>query len=200
LTKEWAIMQVTVQVRDYLWRPLTDSEDDTEFVLLLRNKSEAQEAFFTSRLSREEHLRFVHAPQRREEINWIIEKAGQRVGASGIYHIDWKNRRAEAGRVVVTIPELYILNLWVSSWVVFEHLALNKLLGDALASNNVVNQSLERLGAVREGVLREHIIKDGMPRDVYLYGTLASAWQKVKPVMVNQMGQPQITKHLGDDF
>jgi RimJ/RimL family protein N-acetyltransferase len=191
-------MQVAVRMLEYLWRPLTDSEEDTAFVLALRNKTESQEAFFTSRITREEHLRFLRAPEREEEINWIIEKGGQRLGASGIYRIDRKNRRAEAGRVVVTLPELYILNIVVSSFVVFDHLGLNKLVGDALASNSAVNQALERLGAVREGILREHIIKDGVPRDVYLYGTLAPGWQRVKPVMIAQVGEPKIVQHLGE--
>jgi RimJ/RimL family protein N-acetyltransferase len=72
------------------------------------------------------------------------------------------------------------------------------LVGDALASNSAVNQALERLGAVREGILREHIIKDGVPRDVYLYGTLARGWQRVKPVMIAQIGEPKIVQHLGE--
>src|SRR6516162_1565702 len=112
-------MKVAVRLMGFVWRPLTDSEEDTEYVLRMRNAPIAQEAVFTPHITREEHLRFVRAPERDEEINWIIEKGGERVGASGIYRVDRKNRRAEAGRVVVAESALYLFNLYVSCYVVF---------------------------------------------------------------------------------
>jgi len=193
-------MQVAVTIQQYLWRPLTDSEADTEFVLAIRNSVPAQRAFFTPRISREEHLRFLNVSEREQEINWIIEKpGGERVGMSGIYRVDRKNRKAETGRVVGLLPELYPLNLFVSCYVGFEHLGLNKLVGDALTSNVVINGALERLGAVREGILREHILRDGVPQDVFLYGMLARDWQKHKPGLVEQLGEPQILRHFQNE-
>jgi RimJ/RimL family protein N-acetyltransferase len=194
-------MQLAVRLQPYLWRPLTDSAADTDFVLTLRNSAAAQQAFFTPRISREEHVRFVAAPERHEEINWIIEKScGERVGMSGIYRVDPRNQRAETGRVIVLIPELYPLNLFVSAYVVFDHLGLNKLIGDALSSNTVVNGALERLGAVREAVLREHMLKDGVLQDVFLYGMLARDWQKHKPCLIAEVGEPQILRHFQDEL
>jgi RimJ/RimL family protein N-acetyltransferase len=192
-------MKVAVRLLGYLWRPLTDAEEDTAFVLRMRNAPNAQGAFFTAHLTREEHLRFVRAPEREEEINWVIEKNGERVGASGIYRLDRKNRRAEAGRVVVAEAPLYAFNLYVSSYVVFEHLGLNKLVGDALASNSVVNWALQSIGGAKEGLLREHVFSDGTFKDVYLYGTLASDWKRMKPVLIAQFGEPRIIRHYDED-
>jgi len=188
-------MKLTVRLGDYLWRPLTDAEEDTAFVLRMRNSSPAQGAFFTSRISREDHLRFLHAPQRDEELNWIIEQAGERLGASGLYRLDRKNRRAEVGRVVVLNPQLYSLNLLVCCFVAFEHLQLNKLIGDALASNTVVTRALERVGVEREGVLREHVFKDGQFHDVLLFGILARTWRGMRPPLFDLYGQPRIIQH-----
>lgn len=189
-------MQVAVAMAGFLWRPLTDAEEDTAFVLRLRNAGPALEALFTSGVSREEHLRFVRAPEREEEINWIIEKGGEPLGASGIYRLDRKNRRAEVGRVVALLPQLYPLNLIVSCFVAFDHLGLNKLAGDTLAGNLVVARALERIGVVREGVLREHVFKDNEFRDVLLFGILARNWRDMKPALFANLGEPQIITHV----
>jgi hypothetical protein len=190
-------MQLTVRLADYLWRPLTDAEEDTAFVLRMRNSTAAQGAFFTPQISREDHLRFLRSSSRDEEFNWIIEQSGERLGASGLYHLDRKNRRIEAGRVVTLVPQLYSFNLLVSCFVAFEHLQLNKLVGDALASNAVVARALERVGVEREGVLREHIFKDGQFHDVLLFGILAPTWRGMRPPLFELYGQPRILPHDG---
>lgn len=193
-------MKVAVTLYRYLWRPLSESDEDTDFVLEMRNATAAQQVFFTPRISREEHLRFLKAPEREQEINWIIEThEGERVGASGIYHIDQANRRAESGRVVMKHPELYVLNLFVSSYVVFEHLGLNKLVGDALASNAAVTSALARAGGTREGLLREHVFRNGAPQDVHLYGLLAKTWRETKASAIEQLGEPRMVQHFQEE-
>jgi RimJ/RimL family protein N-acetyltransferase len=191
-------MKVAVRLMGYLWRPLTDSEEDTEFVLKMRNSPSAQEGFFTPHVSREEHMHFLRAPEREEEINWIIEKDSERVGASGIYRVDRKNRRAESGRIVAKEAPVFAFNVFVSSYVVFEYLGLNKMVGDALASNSVVNWALQSIGGAKEGLLREHVFKDGVFKDVYLYGTLASDWKRMKSSLIAQFGEPRIIRHYED--
>ena len=188
-------MKVTLTLQDYLWRPLTDSEEDTAFILSMRNAPAARGMFYTTHLTRDEHLRFLRLTEERDDINWIIERDGQRLGASGIFRIDRKNRRAEGGRVVVSLPELYLLNLVVMHYVVFEYLGMNKSCGETLITNAVVNRALERLGVVKEGVLRQHAIVNGEARDVVIYGTLASEWAKVKPGIIAQFGEVHLIRH-----
>jgi RimJ/RimL family protein N-acetyltransferase len=191
-------VRISVRLGGFLWRPLTAADDDTEFVLRLRNSPQAQAAFFTETITREDHLRFLKRAEERGEINWIVEKGGERVGSSGLFNIDWKNRRA-MGRVAVVLPEVHLLNSVVSMHVAFELLGLNKLYGEALVSNEVSNLSLERLGGVKEGILREHVIVGGVPRDVVCYGMLASEWQRIKPALVARFGHPEISRHADED-
>jgi RimJ/RimL family protein N-acetyltransferase len=191
-------MRVLVRLGGYLWRPLTAAEDDTEFILRLRNSPQTQAAFFTETVTGDDHLRFLNRAEERGEINWVIEKGGERVGASGIFNIDRKNRRA-MGRVAVTLPEVHLLNSVVSVYIAFELLGLNKIYGEALASNAVSNLSLERLGAVREGVLREHVVVGGAPRDVCCYGMLASEWRQIKSGIIARFGAPQVTQETEAD-
>lgn len=192
-------MRLTVRLGDYRFRPLTDSEEDTSFVLKLRNTPAGQAAFYSGAITRDDHLRFLKRPEFENEINWLVEKRGVRVGQCSIFRIDRKNRRAEVGRIAVTTPEAYgpIFTVWV--YVAFEHLGLNKVYGETLASNTVSNRALERLGSVREGLLREHAVVDGVPRDVCIYGNVASEWPRLKPAMLTQFGEPQLIRHAGDD-
>ena len=191
-------MRLWARLSGYLWRPLTAAEDDTEFILRLRNSPQARAAFFTDRVTRDDHLRFLKRAEERDEINWIVERGGERVGASGIFNFDWKNRRA-MGRVAVAVPEVHLLNSVVSLYVVFEQLGLNKLYGEALASNTVSNLSLERLGGVKEGVLREHVFVGGEPQDVCCYSLLASEWRRLKPAILARFGTPEVTRHADED-
>lgn len=185
-------MHLTVALGQHVWRPLTPSDADTDFVLAMRNDPRAQSAFFKGGTTREEHLRFLRLAEERDEVNWIIESEGRRVGAAGIWQIDRAHRRAMAGRVMVTRSELYILNLVVSSYVVLDHLGLNKLVGDTLSTNAIVSKALERLGGVTEGTLREHVVKDGAVLDVCLFGLLAREWRQMRPSVFAQFGTPVI--------
>jgi UDP-4-amino-4,6-dideoxy-N-acetyl-beta-L-altrosamine N-acetyltransferase len=188
-------MDIAVRLGDYLWRPLTDSEADTRFVLEMRNSEAAQAAFFTPRISREDHLRFLKLSAERDEINWIAELSGTPVGAGGMYRFDKKNRRAEAGRLIAKNPEVHLRTAFICLYVAFEHLGLNKLAADAIAGNLVSNRAGYRMGFVQEGLLREHVWKDGVAYDVVLFGALASEWQKTKAELYAQLGEPQLVKH-----
>jgi RimJ/RimL family protein N-acetyltransferase len=192
------VKHIWVRLGGYLWRPLTAAKEDSDFVVRVRNTPQAQAAFFTPSITLEDHLRFLKRAEEQGEVNWVVEKEGERVGTSGIFNIDWKNRRA-MGRIVVTVPDVHLLNTVVSMHVVFDVLGLNKLYGEALASNTVSNLSLERLGGVKEGVLREHVVVNGVPRDVSCYGVLASDWRRIKPGIIARFGEPEISRHTADE-
>jgi RimJ/RimL family protein N-acetyltransferase len=49
-------------------------------------------------------------------------------------------------------------------------------------------QALERIGAVREGILRSHIVlPDGYIRDSVYYSIIASEWPQVKANLINKL-------------
>jgi RimJ/RimL family protein N-acetyltransferase len=55
----------------------------------------------------------------------------------------------------------------------FEVRQLNKLCCEVFTDNEAAWKLHERYGFKREGHLRQHILKDGMWRDVYVYGRTA---------------------------
>jgi len=59
----------------------------------------------------------------------------------------------------------------------FDELGLFKVSAEVLADNDVALKAQAAAGFRREGYLREHVIKDGVRRDVVLLGILADEWR-----------------------
>jgi len=127
--------------------------------------------------------RFV---QRDDEKFWIAERTGtggasQGVGTIALVGIDWRNRRAELGRVLVYPPgqrgngigrELCSLALGYA----FGHLNLNRVHCEVFADNRPAVSLYENLGFRAEGTLRSHVFKDGRYRDVAVMSILRDEW------------------------
>ncbi|ALC92760.1 hypothetical protein AM500_10990 [Bacillus sp. FJAT-18017] len=63
----------------------------------------------------------------------------------------------------------------------FEELGMNRIILKTDGRNNRSQKAIERIGAVREGVLRmDRKLADGYIRDTVMYSILASEWQDVK--------------------
>ncbi len=106
----------------------------------------------------------------------------QMIGTCTLHQIHVQNRRAEVG---------YALGrpYWGSGYMneamhalvdhAFGPMNLHRLEADIDPRNESSAKSLERLGFVREGLLRERWIVDGEVSDSALYGLLASEWQRM---------------------
>src|SRR5829696_9840530 len=99
---EAPMRRVVVRMGEYIWRPLTDSDPDTEFVVALRNAERFQPWFYNQRVTPETHRRFINAADERGEVNWLVEHAegsggSKPVGLASIYNFDKPNRKAECG-------------------------------------------------------------------------------------------------------
>jgi RimJ/RimL family protein N-acetyltransferase len=58
----------------------------------------------------------------------------------------------------------------------FETLGLARIYAQVIEDNAASMRVLDKLGMVREGVKRKHIVKGGKPRDVVIYGLLRDEW------------------------
>ena len=102
------------------------------------------------------------------------------VGTCTLYGIDAQCRRAEVG-YALCVPAWGkgYANEAVTAlldWG-FEHLDLNRVEADIDPRNTPSARTLERLGFVREGHLRERWIVAGEVSDSWLYGLLRSEWK-----------------------
>jgi RimJ/RimL family protein N-acetyltransferase len=190
-------MRAVVRMGSYLWRPLTDSDVDTDFVVSLRNDDRFGKWFY-QRVTRESHARFVKLAEERREINWVIERDGVPVGVSSIYNFDWTNRKAECGRIASLDPKVFHLNWVVSAHVAMDVVGTNKLYIETLEANSIIARAVERMGMVKEALLRAHVIRDGEPLNVLLFTNTNEEWQQMKRRHFEKFGAPEVLSYEGE--
>jgi RimJ/RimL family protein N-acetyltransferase len=111
---------------------------------------------------------------------WGVEASGgQLVGTCTLARLDPANWRAEPGfalgrafwgRGYMTAALPAVLEF------AFARLGLHRVFADTDPRNAPSIRALERLGFLREGVLREHYLVQGEPQDAVVYGVLRSEW------------------------
>src|SRR3954471_18099463 len=190
--------RVTAQLGGYLWRPLTDSDADTAFAVALRSEERFRPWFYNTTITPDTHRRFIRAADERGEVNWVIEKDNQPLGVASIYHFDVPNRKAECGRIAAHDPKVFHLNWVMSAFVAMDVIGTNKLYIETLESNRIIARAVERMGMIREGLLRAHVIRDGVPLNVLLFTNTNEEWQKMKPAHYEKWGVPELISFEGD--
>jgi RimJ/RimL family protein N-acetyltransferase len=191
-------MRAIVRMGEYLWRPLTDADSDAAFVVSLRNNERFRPMFYdAAEVTPQKHRAFVNSPGRRDEINWVIEKDSQPMGLAGMYHFDRDNRKAECGRIAMLAPRLFPMNYVVSAFMAFDVMRLYKLYMETLEVNETVARGVERLGMVREGLLRNHVVRDGKPVNVLYFGGTCEDWQSYGQARYQRWGKPELVEFDG---
>jgi RimJ/RimL family protein N-acetyltransferase len=125
---------------------------------------------------------------------WGVEEAGgPLVGTCTLACLDPANRRAELGfalgrafwgrgYMAAALPAVLAF--------AFDRLGLHRLYADTDPRNDPAMRALERLGFLREGVLREHYLVQGEPQDAILYGLLRSEWARGAEPAAGAAGEP----------
>lgn len=121
--------------------------------------------------------------QRTNEKFWIAETCqdSKPIGNIALINIDFRNRKAEIGRVLIASPDhssggygLEMLNLLLE--YSFEHLNLNRLYLDVFAENSTAIEFYQNAGFIKEGCYRQHIFARGTYRDVLVFSMLSNEY------------------------
>ena len=123
----------------------------------------------------------------------VLAETGEPVGATGFLEIRERHRSLEIGRT-------WIGKAWQGTQVnpeskylllrhAFETLGALRVQFKT-DSNNVHSQrAIEKLGALREGVLRNYQIRsNGLPRHTVMYSIIAEEWPAVKARLEGRLG------------
>ena len=191
-------MRAVIKMGDCVWRPMTDSDDDTEFVVGVRSDPRFAAMFYNAAITPEGHRNFIRgADERGDEINWMIERDGKCVGVASMYHLDKVNKKAECGRTMMLDPKVFHMSWVVSAFVAFDVVKLNKLWIETLEENTIIARGVERLGMTREGLLRWHVERDGTPLNVWYFGGTAQDWDGMRAARFDKWGTPQLVSFEG---
>jgi RimJ/RimL family protein N-acetyltransferase len=127
----------------------------------------------------------------------VVHKAsGEVAGATRYLNMQPEHRGLEIGgtwyglqfqRTVVNTESKYLLLTYA-----FERLGCIRVQFKTDLRNARSQKAIERLGAIREGVLRNHMVMpDGRYRDSVYYSILESEWPVVKQRLEGFMEQPK---------
>lgn len=137
-------------------------------------------------VARERLERYVASMAAGETVHLLIiaRADGAVLGDCTLFHLDAQCRRAEVGyslaaaawgRGIVQEAVGALLRFG------FDAMDLNRVEADIDPRNAASARSLERLGFVREGLLRERWIVEGEVSDSALYGLLRRDWRAAAP-------------------
>ncbi|MDX1610810.1 MAG: GNAT family protein [Candidatus Thermoplasmatota archaeon] len=113
---------------------------------------------------------------------------GRAVGSTSLYNIDLEHATAEIGhtwlspRVWGTPVNLEAKRLLLG--LAFDRLGAQRVQLKADAHNRRSQRAIEKLGATREGVLRNiQRLPNGKPRDMVIFSILDDEWPRVRAVL-----------------
>ncbi|CAL66986.1 UDP-4-amino-4,6-dideoxy-N-acetyl-beta-L-altrosamine N-acetyltransferase [Christiangramia forsetii] len=171
------------------------NEDDLETIRTWRNSSEVSKYMYTDNLisSDQQESWFKKISLEKNSRYWIIEYQGRKLGLVYIIDIDTYNSKcfwgfylgdtSIRGEGIGKKVEFNLLNY------VFEDLKLNKLCGEVLSFNIRVLEMHSKFGFKKEGLLKQHVKKNGEFVDVITIGLLKDEWRDIKDEIYRKIYQ-----------
>ena len=120
------------------------------------------------------------------------QPTGQIIGMTRYLHIEPENRGLEVGWTWFAVAHQRTAANTESKYMLlrhaFETLGCIRVMIKTDLRNERSQRAIERIGAVREGVLRNHIIlPDGTIRSSVIYGIIDSEWPGVKKLLEEKL-------------
>lgn len=161
------------------------TENELELLMNWRMSEEVNRYLKTSpKLTLEgQHKWFEKIKNDDTEIRWILWADDIPVGHVFYSNIDNENQRCYGpGWFIVEKKYLdlkQVINLHRNCCAfAFDVLGMNRIYGDVMSINTGVVKLVQVCGYEIEGVLKEHVVKDGIPRDMTLVGLTKDQWNK----------------------
>lgn len=135
--------------------------------------------------TKEEHtLQFIeqslHQLDMQEGLALGIFKEGRIIGGIGMHHWDQATKRVYAGYWISKEHEgKGIIDKSMRAFIayLFDKIGLNKIELHFIPSNKRSAKVAEKLGFRIEGVIRQSMMRNGMPEDTVITGLLKSEWK-----------------------
>ena len=127
---------------------------------------------------------FKRVGESKTDVYWMIEFAGEAVGATGIHAIDWRNAFGTTGIVIGAKDKwgkgIASEAMRLRTRYAFRELNLRKLMTEVFAENAASKRALEKVGYRTVGIHRAHFFTRGRHHDVWLGELLREDWEKTQ--------------------
>lgn len=125
----------------------------------------------------------------KNEINFIVDrndintKEQKSIGMISVLNIDNRNQKCEMGRVIIGDVNSRKLGFGTEAILLllkycFNHLNMRKISCEVFAENKIAATLYQKLNFIQEGLLKEHIYKNGEFKDIQLMVLFKDKWQK----------------------
>ena len=120
----------------------------------------------------------------RKDFYWILEVDEIPVGFVSLVNADSSAKKIETG-VYIAVKGKRSMRLAIDiQWNLYDYafgvLNMHKVCEEVFEANSAVNRILDMCGSKREGVLRDHVCKEGQYYNVVVRGILKDEWMKKK--------------------
>jgi UDP-4-amino-4,6-dideoxy-N-acetyl-beta-L-altrosamine N-acetyltransferase len=162
------------------------TENELELMMNWRMREEIARGMFTDvKLTLEGQKKwFKKIKNDKTQIRWVIYIDDAPVGSMYLTDIDYVNKRCESGWFVAekgASSFKFALGLQQNMFdYAFDTLKLNRNYGYVIDTNAGVLKILKLLGLEEEGVMRQHVFKDGEFHDVHVVAMTKDHWNQVK--------------------
>jgi hypothetical protein len=128
----------------------------------------------------------------RKGFHWMLEVDGVDAGYVSLVNIDVSAKKIATGVYIAEKSKRSLRLIMDIQWnlyrYAFECLGMNKVCEEVFAENAAVNRILDMCGSKREGILRQHVCKNGTYYDVVTRGILRQEWiEKSKDLQFNMI-------------
>lgn len=161
-------------------------ETDLEMIMHWRMMPEITKFMYTDPVLTLESQQewFEKSKNRTDAYSFIIEVDGVPSGVLNITDIDYRNKRCSWGYYMAvkekrSLPLALALEWNVYDYV-FDTLGMHKLTGEIFSFNKAVLRMHLMCGSEVEGVLKDHICKNGEFYDVTVTGILKEKWMEIR--------------------
>ena len=112
------------------------------------------------------------------------DEEGALLGIVNLSGIDWTSHTAEIG-VAIVDPAVRGRGLGTQTLTLmlnyaFEQMGLRRVFARVMSENDPSLRLFDKLGFTREGVMREHVARDGRFLDMILFGLLKNEWTMIE--------------------
>lgn len=157
-----------------------------ESVRIWRNKKSISNYMFTNhKITKEEHKRWIEKLRMKNTAkSWVIKYKLKPVGLASIFNIDYENKTTDWGFYIaneslrgkgIGSAVLYCLMEYV-----FEKMKFEKMVTNVLGNNHIAIGLYEKFGFVKEGIMKEKLVRDQKEIDVFLMSIKKEKWNKIK--------------------
>lgn len=169
-------------------RPIIDLAEDRQLeVLAIRNHPEVRQHMYTTHeIAREEHLEWIERLKTDPRTEFFAAfKADTLVGAASLNAISAEHERADWGFYIDPASRGASIGIALGAKVLdYAFQTLAKLNGEVLDFNERSIAFHKKLGFKREGVRRDHIIRDGRHHDVVMLGITTGEWRENRAILL----------------